>query len=112
MYQRKMLDLHIAAKNIDTKYNNEKIVKSFLQMKGQLSYLHLSMLLRTHEFGAADVIPKDSDLSEKPCQFGCYIKHAGGYGLSACCACLNVRLYRIMHGHPFNFFYRISEGSA
>ena len=71
-------------------------------MKAQLSYSGLSMPLRTHEFGAADVIPKDSNLIEKTHPLGSYFRHAGIYGLSACCKRLNVGLSGIMDGHPSN----------
>ena len=101
LYQHKTLKLHIEGKNIDTNYNKEKVMNSFIEMKDQLAYSGLLMPLRTHEFGAADVIPKDSNLVEKSRPLGSYLKHAGRHGLSACCKCLNF-LYLVlwMDIHP------------
>ena len=73
-----------------------------IEMKDQLAYSGLSMPLRTHEFCAADVIPKDSNLVENSRPLGSYLKHAGRYGLSACCKCLNFSFLGIMDGHPSN----------
>ena len=50
--------MHIEDKDIDTSYNMEKVMNSFKEMKDQLVYSGLSIPLRTHEFGAADIIPK------------------------------------------------------
>ena len=102
LYQHKMLKMHIGGKNINTYYEKEKVKHSFLEMEVQLSYSGLSMPLRTHEFGAADVIPKESNLIEKSRPLGSYFRHAGRYGLSACCKCQNLDLCGIMDGHPSN----------
>ena len=65
LYEHNMLKLRINGKNIDTNCDKEKVMHAFLEMKSLLSYQGLFAPLRAHECGAADILPKDSDMIEK-----------------------------------------------
>ena len=62
LHQHPLLNLHLGPKSIDTDYGRDKVMKSFLDMKSLLAYSGLSVPMRAHELGAADMIPKDSEM--------------------------------------------------
>ena len=60
-----MLKMQIDSKDVDTAYDADKGVNSFTDMKDQIADSGLPITHRSHEFVAADIIPKDSNLHEK-----------------------------------------------
>ena len=61
LHQCRMLKMHIDGKDVDTAYDDDdKVVNSFTNMKDQIAYSWLPIPFKSNEFGAADIISKDS----------------------------------------------------
>ena len=99
LHQYRMLQMHIDGNDIYMAYDMDNVIKSFAEMKDLISYSGLPIPIRSHEFGAAAIIPKDSNLQEKSRPLGSYFRHAGRYCLSTCCKCLNFGHMAIMLKH-------------
>ena len=100
LYQHKILSCHVQGKSVDTSYDKDAIIQSFADMKAMLGYSGIPVPIRSHEFGAADVLPKNSDLENKSRPLGSYRRHAGRKALSVSCKCANFGLAAIMKNHP------------
>ena len=99
LHQFKLMQAFIDGKSIQTDYCKEIVIKSFQDMRSKLCYSGINIPLRTHLFGAADIIPKASGLVEKCRPLGSYKRHAGRTALSVSCKCINFGLASIFRQH-------------